>query len=179
MTDQTAKRRENKVLRRNEYYAIQDVFDGLYAKSKQGAVFTDLMSLIASPQNIALAYRRIKRNKGSRTPGTNMGTIQDISNYFRKFSMEYKAVHQVENFDNDWYEYVEYGTTNPITIFLQQNGFSREASIYIQTPSNYSKYVTDVDGEKKIKRSILECGNIGVETEAQDIQFNIPELFVE
>ena len=102
-----------------------------------------------------------------------------ISNYFRKFSMEYKAVHQVENFDNDWYEYVEYGTTNPITIFLQQNGFSREASIYIQTPSNYSKYVTDVDGEKKIKRSILECGNIGVETEAQDIQFNIPELFVE
>ena len=102
-----------------------------------------------------------------------------ISNYFRKFSMEYKAVHQVENFDNDWYEDVEYGTTNPITIFLQQNGFSREASIYIQTPSNYSKYVTDVDGEKKIKRSILECGNIGVETEAQDIQFNIPELFVE
>ena len=102
-----------------------------------------------------------------------------ISNYFRKFSMEYKAVHQVENFENDWYEYVEYGTTNPTTIFLQQNGFSREASIYIQTPSNYSKYVTEVDGEKKIKRSILECGNIGVETEAQDIQFNIPELFVE
>ena len=48
MTDQTAKKRENKVLRRNEYYAIQDVFDGLYAKSKQGAIFTDLMSLITS-----------------------------------------------------------------------------------------------------------------------------------
>lgn len=79
MTDQTAKKRENKVLRRNEYYAVQDVFDGLYAKSKEGAVFTDLMSLIASPQNIALAYRRIKRNKGSRTPGTNMGTIQNIA----------------------------------------------------------------------------------------------------
>lgn len=65
MTDQTAKKRENKVLRRNEYYAIQDVFDGLYVKSKQGAIFTDLMSLIANPQNIALAYRRIKQNKGS------------------------------------------------------------------------------------------------------------------
>ena len=59
MTDQTAKKRENKVLRRNEYYAIQDVFDDLYARSKQGGIFTDLMSLIASPQNIALAYRRI------------------------------------------------------------------------------------------------------------------------
>src|SRR5574344_645371 len=79
MTDQTAKKRENKVLRRNEYYAIQDVFDGLYAQSKEGAIFNDLMSLIVSPQNIALAYRRIKRNKGSRTPGTNMGTIEQIA----------------------------------------------------------------------------------------------------
>lgn len=79
MTDQTTKKRENKVLRRNEYYAIQDVFDGLYAKSKEGAIFNDLISLIVSPQNIALAYRRIKRNKGSRTPGTNMGTIEQIA----------------------------------------------------------------------------------------------------
>lgn len=79
MTDQTTKKRENKVLRRNEYYAIQDVYDGLYAKSKEGAIFNDLMSLIVSPQNIALAYRRIKRNKGSRTPGTNMGTIEQIA----------------------------------------------------------------------------------------------------
>ncbi len=102
-----------------------------------------------------------------------------ISNYFRKFSMEYKAFYHIENFDNDWYEYVEYGTTNPDTIFLQQNGFSREASIFIQTPSNYNKYVVEIDGQKKIKRSILECGNVGVETEAYDIQFNIPELFVD
>ena len=102
-----------------------------------------------------------------------------ISNYFRKVSMEYKAFHQVDHFDNDWYEYVEYGTTNPDTIFFQQNGFSREPSIFIQTPSNYNKYVTVVDGEKKIRRSILECGNVGVETEAKDIQFNIPELFVD
>lgn len=102
-----------------------------------------------------------------------------ISNYFRKFSLEYKDYHNVDHFDNDWYEYVEYGTTNPVTIFLQQNGFSREASIFLQSPSNYSKYVTEIDGEKKIRRSILKCGNIGVETEAQDIQFNIPELFVD
>lgn len=103
-----------------------------------------------------------------------------ISNYFRKFSLEYKRQHNnVEYFDNDWYEYIEYGTTNPDTIFLQQNGFSREASIFILDPKNIKKYFTVVDGERKIKRSILECGNLGVETEAQDIQFNIPELFVE
>lgn len=32
-----------------------------------------------------------------------------ISNYFRKFSAEYKKQHQVDSFPNDWYEYVEYG----------------------------------------------------------------------
>lgn len=63
MTDQTAKKRENKVLRRNEYYAIQDVFDGLYAKSKQGAIFTDLMSLIASPQNISQWWRWLQKHR--------------------------------------------------------------------------------------------------------------------
>lgn len=102
-----------------------------------------------------------------------------ISNYFRKFSLEYKAIHNFDHFDNDWYEYVEYGTTNPDTIFLQQSGFSREASLYIQKPSNYAKYVVDDNGNKKIKLSILECGNIGVETEAADIQYNMPELFIE
>ena len=74
---------------------------------------------------------------------------------------------------------MEYGTTNPDTIFLQQSGFSREASLYIQKPSNYAKYVVDDNGNKKIKLSILECGNIGVETEAADIQYNMPELFIE
>lgn len=102
-----------------------------------------------------------------------------ISNYFRKFSFEYKAIHNLDHFDNDWYEYVEYGTTNPDTIFLQQSGFSREASLYIQKPSNYAKYLADDNGIKKIKLSILECGNIGVETEAADIQYNMPELFTE
>lgn len=102
-----------------------------------------------------------------------------ISNYFRKISLEYKAIHNVDHFDNDWYEYVEYGTTNPDTIFLQQSGFSREASLYIQRPSNYAKYVIEVDGVKRIKLSILECGNLGVETEAADIQYNMPELFIE
>lgn len=63
MTDQTAKKRENKVLRRNEYYAVQDVFDGLYAKSKEGAVFTDLMPLIASPQTSLLRTGGLSETK--------------------------------------------------------------------------------------------------------------------
>lgn len=115
----------------------------------------------------------------------SLGTIENvllfsISNYFRKFSLEYKRQHgNIEYFDNDWYDFIEYGTTNPDTIFLQQNGFSREASIFILDPKNAKLYFTVENGERKIKRSIFQCGNLGVETEAQDIQFNIPELFVE
>ncbi|MBR5179845.1 MAG: DEAD/DEAH box helicase [Lachnospiraceae bacterium] len=100
-----------------------------------------------------------------------------ISNYFRKVSLEYKEYHQCEYFENDWYEYVEYGTTSPVTIFLQQTGFTRETASYIQ--ANQHKYLTFIDGEYKVKKSIMECGNDTVETDAHDLQFNIPELFVD
>lgn len=102
-----------------------------------------------------------------------------ISNYFRKFSLEYKEFHGVDHFENDWYEFVEYGTTNPLTIFLQQMGYSREASTYIEQPANRSKYLDESGNEIRIRKSILQCGNIGVETESEDIQFNMPELFID
>ncbi len=35
-----------------------------------------------------------------------------LSNYFLYFSEEYKRQHPSEPFTNDWYEFVEYGTTN-------------------------------------------------------------------
>ena len=65
-------------LRHNEYYSMQETFDKLYADSKQGKVFENLMELITLPENIKLAYRNIKRNKGSNTSGTDECTIEDI-----------------------------------------------------------------------------------------------------
>ena len=65
-------------LRHNEYYNMQELFDKLYADSKKGKVFENLMKLIAQPENIKLAYRNIKRNKGSSTSGTDRSTIEDI-----------------------------------------------------------------------------------------------------
>ena len=93
--------------------------------------------------------------------------------------MEYKAHIHEDHFNNDWYEFIEYGTTNKQTVFLQQSGFSRESSIFIQSPENRAKYITVVNGERKIKRSILRCGNLSVETDAKDVQFNMPELFID
>lgn len=99
-----------------------------------------------------------------------------ISNYFRKFSLEYKRIKNVDHFDNDWYEFVEYGTTNPLTIFLQQSGFSRESSQYIL--QHRSKYIVEDQSGWKLCESVCRCGDIGTETEAEDIRFNVPELFV-
>ena len=65
-------------LRHAEYYGMQEVFDELYAKSKAGEYFTDLMKTVLLRENILLAYRNIKTNTGSNTPGTDKLTIKDI-----------------------------------------------------------------------------------------------------
>ena len=64
--------------RHAEYYGMQRTFDELYAKSKAGETFTDLMELVLSPDNIMLAYRNIKTNTGSYTAGTDKQNIGDI-----------------------------------------------------------------------------------------------------
>lgn len=100
-----------------------------------------------------------------------------ISNYFLRFSTEYKRYHQVDSFPNDWYEYVEYGTINPLSIMLQRNGFSRETSTFIR--KNKDDYVVFTDtGDVKLRRSLLECGNISVLKEVKDVLYNVPELFI-
>src|SRR6056297_576548 len=65
-------------LRYNEYYGTQEIFDDLYQQSKNDKDVKELMSLITSRKNILLAYRKIKRNKGSKTSGTNSTTIKEI-----------------------------------------------------------------------------------------------------
>ena len=65
-------------LRHSEYYNMQSIFDDLYARSKAGEHFTDLLSIVLSRNNILLAYRNIKSNTGSNTAGTDKLTIKDI-----------------------------------------------------------------------------------------------------
>lgn len=65
-------------LRHAEYYGMQEVFDTLYADSKNGNIFTELTEFILSRENILLAYRNIKTNSGSKTAGTDKLTIDTI-----------------------------------------------------------------------------------------------------
>ena len=70
--------KKKQTLRNNEYYSTQEQFDTLYEKSRQGENFTHLMEQITSEQNILLAYRAIKKNKGSKTKGVNAATIVEM-----------------------------------------------------------------------------------------------------
>ncbi len=65
-------------LRHAEYYDFQKVQDELYARSQKGQEFKHLVDIIARPENIRLAYRNIKANKGSKTAGTDGRTIKDL-----------------------------------------------------------------------------------------------------
>lgn len=81
-TSTTSKKDEPDVIkyqhRATEYYGLQPVFDKLYDRSKRGCVFKDLMSYITAPNNIMLAYRNLKANSGSKTPGVDKKTIEDL-----------------------------------------------------------------------------------------------------
>ncbi len=83
---------KQKKLRHLEYYDLQNCFDNLYAKSKRGELFTNLMEHITSEENIRLAYRNIKRNAGSTTSGVDNYTIKNIE----KLSAE-KLVEIIQN----------------------------------------------------------------------------------
>lgn len=69
---------KQKKIRNLEYYDLQVIFDKLYERSKSDETFNKLMYLIQSRENIMLAYRNIKRNNVSNTPGTDGRTIADI-----------------------------------------------------------------------------------------------------
>ena len=84
-------------LRNNEYYDIQKTQDLLYAKSKEGYIFEDLISMIMDDKNITLAYRNIKNNKGSKTPGVDGTTIKDIDKYEISEWIQY-ITERLENF---------------------------------------------------------------------------------
>ena len=65
-------------LRHAEYYDFQEIQDELYANSIKGREFRHLMDVISLSENIRLAYRNIKANRGSKTAGTDSRTIRDL-----------------------------------------------------------------------------------------------------
>lgn len=100
-----------------------------------------------------------------------------IANYFLRFSPEHKKIHNInDTFENDWYEYIEYGSTNPLTIFLQRNGFTRDTATYIKKHKN--KYVVEMNNEIKLKMALKLSENYLVANEVNEIYYNLLSLFI-
>lgn len=57
---------------------MTEVFDKLYEESKLGNSFNRLYETIVSKENILLAFRSIKSNSGSKTPGCDGKTIEQV-----------------------------------------------------------------------------------------------------
>ncbi|WP_100651506.1 group II intron reverse transcriptase/maturase [Bacillus cereus] len=88
MNEKSKTTQKDKKLRHNEYYGIQPVLDDLYQKATKKHSFKNLMSIIISDDNILLAFRNIKGNKGSTTSACDNVNIKDIErmeqDYFLK-----------------------------------------------------------------------------------------------
>lgn len=67
-------------VRNSKYYDLTQIQDALYAKSQRGENFNNLMGMISSRENILMAYRNIKKNGGSKTPGVDGKTITFLGN---------------------------------------------------------------------------------------------------
>lgn len=96
-----------------------------------------------------------------------------LSNYFLKVSKAYKEI-KGKDPDHDWYEFVEYGSTNENTINIQKHGFSRESAIYIL---EHPELVVQIKPLRLSRKAIDKCKNQGVKNDAELISYNIPELF--
>ena len=99
-----------------------------------------------------------------------------LSNYFMRVSTELKKYTNKEYLTNDWYEYVEYGTTDKTCILLQKNGFSSEVATYIH--KHESQYVEHTEDGIKLNMSVLACSRKSVQEEAKAVYNNVPELFI-
>lgn len=96
-----------------------------------------------------------------------------LSNYFLKFSNVYKEFTNQKSFNNDWYEFIEFGTHEPVIIFLQRIGFSRETALYIR--KNSSDFIEIDNGKIFLKKDILDSTNKDIQKELKDLDSNIRE----
>ena len=77
---------------------MQSVFDKLYEDSLAKREFKNLIRIITTEENIKLAYRNLKKNAGSKTPGTDGKTIADLA------KMSETELIQVVQRKFDWYQ---------------------------------------------------------------------------
>lgn len=98
-----------------------------------------------------------------------------FSMYFLRFTETYLKYHKQQP-KNDWYEYVEYGTSNKLIIMLQKFGFLREEAILLNKPQ-LSKYISLKEDKLTIDTKILKKISSELQKSIETVMINYPEIF--
>ena len=103
-----------------------------------------------------------------------------INNYCIKFTKEYKKIFPDEEFV-DWQEFIEFGSHDKNSIYLQKTGLTRETTIYLKDHCFVVERVPQGKGKTPIiiLPSIFECKNQSVIEECELLKINMPEIFEE
>lgn len=150
----SGKTKNVKKLRYAEYYNNQEQYDNLYQKSLDGETFTKLMKIITSEKNIALAYRNIKKNSGSKTPGSDGKTIKDIE----KFETE-QVIKRIRNMLNNYHPRTvrrkdipkPNGTTRPLGIPCIWDRLVQQCILQVLEPICEAKFFQGSYGFRPLK----------------------------
>lgn len=161
----TSERREKKQgkIRNSEYYGMESIFDTLYAESRNGKTFNHLMAIIESEENIKLAYRTIKRNHGSKTPGVDKKTMRNLAKlsedeYVRlvkkKFSNYHPRPVRREEIPKD------NGKTRPLGIPAISDRIVQQCILQVMEPICEAKFSENSNGfrpNRSAETAIAQC----------------------
>lgn len=103
-----------------------------------------------------------------------------LNNYCIKYSKEYTSIYPTDDTFVDWQLFIQAGSHDFKTIFLQKAGLSRETSLYLRG-SEYIDITELPSGKKRlrIKNSVFECKKESVIDECELLKINAPELFID
>ena len=77
--------------------------------------------------------------------------------------------------DNDWYEFIEYGTHDKFRIWLQKCGYSRESAYYIE---RHPEFFYNDNMSYYLSSMLIDVDDANLRDETRDIMYNHPEIFI-
>ncbi|WP_258562888.1 DEAD/DEAH box helicase [Lactobacillus paragasseri] len=97
-----------------------------------------------------------------------------LGKYFLKVAKELST--NESQLENNWYRYLEYGTNSDLRIWLQQNGYSRESSQFIEAKAE-ELIIDNGPFGWLITSAINKVDDLDVVNETKEVRANVPEIF--
>lgn len=150
-------------IRHSEYYNLIETFDLLYEQSKNNKVFTKLYEIVVSENNIKLAYRNMRKNSGSRTPGVDGLTITHL-NKLNEDEFVRIATNKLKNYKPKRVRRVEIpktnGKTRPLGIPTIWDRLIQQCILQVLEPICEAKFFERSNGfrpNRSVENAMAQC----------------------